>query len=38
VNLKFAPELRFVGDTSLEAAERVDRLLASEKVRRDLGT
>jgi ribosome-binding factor A len=38
VNLKFAPELRFVADTSLEAAERVDRLLASEKVRRDLDT
>ena len=33
--MKFAPELRFVADTSLDAAERVDRLLASEKVRRD---
>jgi ribosome-binding factor A len=38
VNLKFAPEIRFAADTTFAAAEHVDRLLASEKVRRDLGS
>ena len=36
VNLKFAPELRFREDESFEEATRIDRLLDSEKVRRDV--
>jgi ribosome-binding factor A len=36
VNLKFAPEIRFLADATFDEAERIDRLLASEKVRRDL--
>ncbi len=38
VTLKFAPELRFRLDDSFERASRVDALLRSEPVRRDLGT
>ncbi|HEU0062516.1 MAG TPA: 30S ribosome-binding factor RbfA [Hyphomicrobiaceae bacterium] len=36
VNLKFAPEVRFRADQSFEEALRIDRLLASDKVRQDL--
>ena len=36
VNLKFAPDIRFMLDESFDRAERIDRLLASRKVRRDL--
>lgn len=36
VNLKFAPEIRFLKDESFAESERIERLLASEKVRRDL--
>jgi|SRR5690348_3044501 ribosome-binding factor A len=36
VNLKFAPEVRFRADESFEQARRIDRLLASDKVRQDL--
>ena len=37
VNLKFAPELRFLEDKSFEEATRIDRLLDSPKVRQDTG-
>ena len=36
VNLKYAPEVRFMKDESFAESERVERLLASEKVKRDL--
>jgi ribosome-binding factor A len=36
VNLKFMPELRFKIDTSFERSARIDELLASSKVVRDL--
>ncbi len=36
VNLKFAPELRFRRDESFDEALRIDKLLYSDKVRRDL--
>lgn len=36
VNLKFAPELRFRADETFDEATRIDRLLRSERVRRDL--
>jgi len=36
VNLKFAPDIRFLADATFDEADRIDRLLASEKVRRDL--
>jgi ribosome-binding factor A len=36
VNLKFAPELRFRRDTSFDEAARIDALLRSEKVQRDV--
>ncbi len=36
VNLEFMPELRFKVDTSFEASARIDALLASPKVVRDL--
>jgi ribosome-binding factor A len=36
VNLKFAPEIRFLADETFDEAERIDRLLASDKVRQDL--
>jgi ribosome-binding factor A len=35
VNLKFAPELRFLRDESFDEAARIDALLRSEKVLRD---
>jgi ribosome-binding factor A len=36
VSLKFIPELRFKVDTSFEASARIDELLASPEVSRDL--
>ena len=36
VNLKFAPDIRFLADETFEEADRIERLLASEKVRQDL--
>jgi ribosome-binding factor A len=36
VNLKFAPEIRFRIDERFDEAERIDRLLQSPQVRRDL--
>jgi len=36
VNLKFMPELRFREDTTFEASSRIDELLASPEVARDL--
>jgi ribosome-binding factor A len=36
VSLKFMPELRFKADTSFERSARIDELLASPKVARDL--
>lgn len=36
VSMKFMPELRFKIDTSFEASARIDALLASPKVARDL--
>ena len=36
ISLKFMPELRFKVDTSFEASARIDELLASPKVARDL--
>jgi ribosome-binding factor A len=36
IELKFTPELRFVEDTSFAEAERIARILHSEKVARDL--
>ncbi|HEY8383888.1 MAG TPA: 30S ribosome-binding factor RbfA [Microvirga sp.] len=35
VNLKFAPDLRFLRDESFDEAARIDALLRSEKVQRD---
>jgi ribosome-binding factor A len=35
VNLKFAPDIRFLADETFDEAARIDRLLASDKVRRD---
>jgi ribosome-binding factor A len=37
VNLKFAPELRFRRDDSFDEAARIDALLRSERVQRDIG-
>ena len=37
VNLKYAPDLRFVLDDSFDAQSRIDTLLRSEQVARDLG-
>lgn len=37
IEMKFTPALRFVADESFAEARRVDELLASPKVRRDLG-
>jgi ribosome-binding factor A len=37
VNLKFAPDLRFRRDETFEEASRIDALLASPKVRQDVG-
>jgi ribosome-binding factor A len=36
VNLKFAPDIRFLADATFEEAARIDRLLATKKVRQDL--
>lgn len=37
LNLKFAPELRFLVDDTFEEASRIDALLRSDRVKRDLG-
>jgi ribosome-binding factor A len=37
VNLRTAPEIRFKADESFENSARIDALLNSERVRRDLG-
>ena len=36
INLKFAPDVRFLADESFDQVLRIDRLLASDKVRQDL--
>jgi ribosome-binding factor A len=36
VNLKFAPDIRFMKDESFDEASRIDQLLESPKVRRDI--
>ena len=36
VDLKFAPDLRFLRDESFDEAARIDALLRSEKVQRDI--
>jgi ribosome-binding factor A len=36
INLRYAPEIRFRRDQTFEEASRIDALLHSEKVRRDL--
>jgi ribosome-binding factor A len=36
INLKFAPEIRFSVDDTFEEAARIDKLLASPEVKRDL--
>ena len=36
VNLKFAPDIRFMADETFDEADRIERLLASDKVRQDL--
>ncbi|HYI88454.1 MAG TPA: 30S ribosome-binding factor RbfA [Beijerinckiaceae bacterium] len=36
VNLKFAPDLRFLRDETFDEAARIDALLRSEKVKRDV--
>ena len=38
IELKFTPELRFVEDTSFAEAERIAKILHSERVARDLAT
>lgn len=37
VNLKFAPEIRFRADERFDEAERIEKLLRTPAVRRDLG-
>jgi ribosome-binding factor A len=37
VNLKFAPEIRFRIDDRFDEAERIEKLLRTPEVRRDLG-
>jgi ribosome-binding factor A len=37
VNLKFAPEIRFLADERFEEAERIEKLLRTPAVQRDLG-
>jgi ribosome-binding factor A len=37
INLKFAPDVRFLADETFEVASHMDALLASERVRKDLG-
>jgi ribosome-binding factor A len=36
VNLKFAPDIRFMADETFDEADRIDQLLRSPKVARDL--
>ena len=36
VNLKFAPDLRFLRDATFDEADRIDAILRTDKVRRDL--
>jgi ribosome-binding factor A len=36
VNLKFAPDIRFRRDETFEEAARIDKLLSSDKIRRDV--
>jgi len=36
ITLKFTPDLRFVEDTSFAEAEKIEGILKSERVRRDL--
>jgi len=36
VNLKFAPEIRFLADETFDEADRISRLLASDRIRRDV--
>jgi len=36
INLKFAPDIRFMADETFDEADRIERLLASDKVRQDL--
>jgi ribosome-binding factor A len=36
VNLKFAPDIRFLRDETFEEASRIDQLLASSRVRQDI--
>lgn len=36
VNLKFAPDIRFMADETFDEASRIERLLASDRVRKDL--
>ena len=36
VDLKFAPDIRFMADESFNEADRIERLLASDRVRQDL--
>jgi ribosome-binding factor A len=38
INLKYAPEVRFFVDDTFEEAGRIDALLRSDKVKRDLDT
>jgi ribosome-binding factor A len=37
INLKFAPDIRFRADERFVEAERIEKLLRSPKVKRDLG-
>jgi ribosome-binding factor A len=36
INLKFAPDIRFMADETFDEVDRIERLLASDKVRQDL--
>ena len=36
INLKFAPDIRFLADETFDEAQRIERLLASDKVRQDI--
>jgi ribosome-binding factor A len=36
VNLKFVPDIRFMADETFDEADRINRLLSSERVRKDL--
>jgi ribosome-binding factor A len=36
INLKFAPDVRFLADETFDEAQRIERLLASDKVRQDI--